>query len=430
DIHFIRLWFTDVLGNLKSMAVTNSEVDNALEVGMEFDGSSIPGFRKVQESDMMAFPIASTFQLLPWRPKDNGVARMFCEIRNPDGTPFEGDPRYVLKKTVEKAKSMGYTVNIGPELEYYYLESDKEPKPIDQAGYFDLTSADHASDLRRDTILTLENMSIPVEYSHHECSPSQQEIDLRFSDALSMADSVMTYRLVVKEIALLHGVYATFMPMPLEGYNGSGMHLHQSLFNENGDNVFYDSKDPYGMNLSKTAKHYIAGLLKYAPEYLMVTNQYVNSYKRLLSHKETSRFVCWSRSNRSALIRIPAYRMTDELASRVEIRVADPSANPYLAFAATISAGLKGIEEELELGDPLDGVNIADMSREEREAAGIAELPRTLSDALSVFEESEFMREVLGDHIFDYLVKAKREECDEYEKTVTEWELNRFLTVL
>lgn len=430
DIHFIRLWFTDVLGNLKSIALTNSEIEVAMESGMGFDGSSISGFSRVQESDILAFPIASTFQVLPWRPDTNGVARMFCEIRNPDGTPFGGDPRNVLKKVVAKAKSMGYSVNVGTELEYYYFKDDKSTEPIDTAGYFDLTSADHASDMRRDTVLTLEKMSIPVEYSHHEFSPSQQEIDLRHSDALSMADSVMTFRLVVKEIALAHGVYATFMPMPREGSNGSGMHMHQSLFSQEGENVFFDPDDPSGLDLSQTARHYIAGILRYAPEFAVVTNQYVNSYKRLMSKKESSRFIGWGKSNRSAMVRIPAYRLGDENASRVELRMADPAANPYLAFAATIAAGLKGIEDELELMPPCDGLDILSMSRRQRAEMGIEALPSTLSDALDIFEDSEFMHDLLGDHIFDFIIENKREECEEYNKTVTKWEVDNLLSVL
>ncbi len=430
DIHFIRLWFTDVLGNLKSLALTNSEIENALENGIGFDGSSVSGFSRVQESDILAYPIASTFQVLPWRPKTNGVARMFCRIGTPDGNPFDGDPRHVLEKVVAKAKSMGYTANIGAELEYYYFKDDQGTEPVDTAGYFDLTSADHASDMRRDTILTLEKMSIPVEYSHHEFSPSQQEIDLRHADALSMADAVMTYRLVVKETALLHGVYATFMPMPREDFNGSGMHLHHSLFNRDGDNVFYDRADMSGLGLSKTARHYIAGMLKYAPEFAAITNQYVNSYKRLASSKETARFIAWGKSNRSAMVRIPAYRPGDEASSRAELRSPDPAANPYLAFAATIAAGLKGIEDELELPDPCDGVDLSGMSREQLASRGIGELPATLSDALDIFEGSDFMRELLGDHIFDYTLAAKRAECAKYNKTVTQWERDALLSVL
>lgn len=430
DIHFIRLWFTDVLGNLKSIALTNSEIESALENGIGFDGSSVSGFSHVQESDILAYPLASTFQVLPWRPKTNGVARMFCEIRNPDGTPFDGDPRNVLKKVVAKAKSMGFTVNIGAELEYYYFKDDKGVEPVDTAGYFDLTSADHASDMRRDTILTLEKMSIPVEYSHHEYSPSQQEIDLRHADALSMADAVMTYRLVVKETALLHGVYATFMPMPREGFNGSGMHLHHSLFNIDGDNVFFDASDLTGLGLSKTARHYIAGMLEYAPEFVMVTNQYVNSYKRLMSSKETARFIAWGKSNRSAMVRIPAYRPGDEASSRAELRNPDPAANPYLAFAATIAAGLKGIEDELELPDACDGIDLSGMSRNQLGRLGIQTLPATLADALRVFEESGFMRDLLGDHIFNYIVKSKHGECEAYDKTVTQWEIDNLLSVL
>lgn len=430
DIHFIRLWFTDVLGNLKSLAVTDSEIESALDHGMGFDASSVPGFGGVEESDMLAVPIASSFQVLPWRPRVSGVARMFCKIQNPDGTPFAGDPRNVLVRAVSKARDMGFVVDIAPELEYYYFKDDSGTEPIDNAGYFDLTSADHASDLRRDTILTLEKMSIPVEYSHHEHSPSQQEIDLRHSDALSMADAVMTYRLVVKEIALSHGVYATFMPMPREDFDGSGMHLHQSLSTLSGDNAFSNPDPSDDLGLSETARSYIAGLLKYAPEYLAVTNQYVNSYKRLASRRQTSRFVCWGTSNRSALVRVPSYRRDEEASARVELRVPDPACNPYLAFAATISAGLAGIEEGLSLPRSCDGIDVSRMTGAERKAAGFDELPATLSDALDRLEGSELMRGVLGDRIFDYIVASKRAECEEYNRTVTAWETGRLLPVL
>ncbi|NLG10918.1 MAG: glutamine synthetase, partial [Coriobacteriaceae bacterium] len=302
DVHFIRFWFTDVLGTLKSFAVTPSEIETAFEEGMGFDGSSIEGFSRIQESDMLAFPDASTFQVLPWRPKENGTARMFCDIRTPEGDPFKGDPRFALKRMLKKAAAMGYTMNVGPELEFFYFESPDATVVLDKGGYFDLTPLDLASDIRRDTVLSLENMGIPVEYSHHEVAPSQHEIDLRYDDALSMADAVMTYRLVVKEVAMKHGAYATFMPKPMSNQPGNGMHVHQSLFiGEN--NAFFDADDPQGYDLSAVAKHYIAGILKYAPEFTAITNQYVNSYKRLIPGFEAPGYVTWARRNRSALVR-------------------------------------------------------------------------------------------------------------------------------
>lgn len=429
-IHFIRFWFTDVLGNLKSFAVTPSEIEGAFAEGMGFDGSSIEGFARVQESDMIAYPDASTFQVLPWRPETDGVARMFCDVRTPDDKPFDGDPRYALRRMVEKASDMGFTMNVGPELEFFYFKNSGGTEVLDRGGYFDLTSLDSASDLRRDTVLTLEKMGIPVEYSHHEAGPSQHEIDLRFDEALSMADAVMTYRSVVKEVAMKHGVYATFMPKPLEGFPGSGMHVHQSLFDMDSNNAFFDDQDPDGFNLSKTAKHYIAGLLKYAPEFVAVTNQYVNSYKRLIPGYEAPVYISWANSNRSAMIRVPMYKPGKEVATRIELRNADPAANPYLAFAVMLGAGLKGIEDELELSAPADGINIYDMPEAERIERGIGTLPGSLGDAIDRFEKSALMKEILGEHIHRYFVENKRREWTEYCSCVTQWELDRYLEIL
>jgi glutamine synthetase len=425
DVHFVRFWFTDVLGVLKSFAVTDTELEGAFEEGMGFDGSSIDGFTRLEESDMVAFPNPETFAVLPWRPSEAGVGRMFCDITKPDGTPFEGDPRYALKRMTEKAADMGYTMFVGPELEYFYFEDDQDTVVLDNGGYFDLTPLDSASDLRRETVLTLEKMGIPVEYSHHEVAPSQHEIDLRYADALAMADNVMTYRLVVKEVAMQNGVYATFMPKPIFGQNGSGMHVHQSLFNKDG-NAFYDANDPQGYHLSKIAKHYIAGLLKYAPEFCAVTNPLVNSYKRLVPGYEAPTYVSWAQRNRSAMVRVPLYKPGKEAATRLELRSPDPSCNPYLAFAVMLGAGLKGIEEELELA-PEATNNIFHMSDEELDAAGIYTLPGTLGEAIDKFEKSELMREVLGDHIHAFYVKNKRAEWDAYRLQVTEWELERYL---
>jgi glutamine synthetase len=429
DIHFIRFWFTDVLGSLKSFAVTPSEIETAFEEGMGFDGSSIEGFSRIQESDMLAFPDASTFQALPWRPIENGVARMFCDVRTPDDQPFEGDPRFALKRMLKKAASMGFTMNVGPELEFFYFEDHNSTIPLDNGGYFDLTPLDIASDIRRDTVLSLENMGIPVEYSHHEVAPSQHEIDLRYDDALSMADAVMTYRLVVKEIAMKHNVYATFMPKPISDQNGNGMHVHQSLFTDEEENAFFDANDPQGYNLSKVAKHYIAGILKYAPEFTAVTNQFVNSYKRLVPGYEAPVYVTWARRNRSALVRVPLYKPGKEGATRIEVRSPDPSCNPYLAFAVMLGAGLKGIEDELELPAEFTA-NAFALSLGELTAAGIETLPSNLGSAIELFEHSELMRDILGEHIHNYFVSNKRAEWAEFCAHVTDWELTRYLATL
>lgn len=428
DIHFIRLWFTDVLGNLKSFAVTPSEIETAFEEGMGFDGSAIEGFYRVQESDMVAHPDASTFQALPWRPKENGVARMFCDVLNPDATPFDGDPRAALKKILKKSESMGFSLNVGPELEFFYFADQTSTVPLDSGGYFDLTPLDMASDIRRDTVLSLEKMGIPVEYSHHECAPSQHEIDLRYTDALSMADAVMTYRLVVKEVAMKHGVYATFMPKPLGDQPGSGMHVHQSLFTEEG-NAFFDADDPQGYNLSAVAKSYIAGIMKYAPEFTAVTNQYVNSYKRLAGGDEAPFYATWARCNRSALIRVPFYKPGKESSTRIEVRSADSACNPYLVFAVMLGAGLKGVEDGLELPPEISD-DVFSMSQAELDAAGIVALPTDLGQAIELFEQSSLMKEILGDHIHTYLVRNKRAEWDSYRRYVSQWELDRYLAVL
>jgi glutamine synthetase len=428
DVHFVRFWFTDVLGVLKSFAVTDTELEGAFEEGMGFDGSSIDGFTRLEESDMVAFPDPSTFQLLPWRPSEQGVGRLFTDITRPDGTPFDGDPRYALKRVTQKAADLGYTMYVGPELEFFYFEDDQDTVFLDQGGYFDLTPLDIASDLRRDTVLTLEQLGIPVEYSHHEVAPSQHEIDLRYADARTMADNVMTYKLVVKEIALQNGVHATFMPKPVFGENGSGMHVHQSLFNKDG-NAFFDANDPEGYNLSPIAKSYIAGLLKYAPEFTAVTNPLVNSYKRLVPGYEAPVYIAWARRNRSALVRVPMYKPGKENATRLELRSPDPSANPYLAFAVMLGAGLKGIEEGLELA-PEATNNIFHMSDAELDAAGIYTLPGSLGDAIELFAKSELMKEVLGEHIHSFYTENKRAEWNEYRTQVTQWELDKYLPII
>jgi glutamine synthetase len=426
QIKFIRLWFTDVLGFLKSFAITPAELEGAFDEGMGFDGSSIEGFARIQESDMVAWPDPSTFTLLPWRAGAGGTARMFCDIKLPDGQPFAGDPRYVLRKVVEKAAAMGYTMYVGPELEFFYFRDSCGTEVLDHGGYFDLTTLDAGSDLRRDTINALQAMGIQVEYSHHEVAPSQHEIDLRYKDVLTMADQVMTYRLTVKEIAAAHGVYATFMPKPMFGVNGSGMHVHQSLFK--GDrNAFFDPNDQ--CHLSSVGKSYVAGLLAHIKEIALVTNQWVNSYKRLVPGYEAPVYICWSRRNRSAMVRVPLYKPGKEAATRVELRNPDPACNPYLAFAAMLAAGLDGIEKGLEL-PPEAANNIYEMTDAERAEAGIGSLPEDLYQALQEFEASTFVREALGDHVCDYLVRNKRQEWNDYKALVTPYEVDRYLSIL
>jgi len=427
DVKFIRLWFTDILGFLKSFAITVEELEGALEEGMGFDGSSIEGFARIDESDMIAFPDPSTFCVLPWRGRDERcVARMFADIRQPDGSPFEGDPRYVLKRNLKRASDMGYTFYVGPELEYFYFEDAKGTQTLDQGGYFDLTPLDVASDLRRDTVLTLEKLGIAVEYSHHEAAPSQHEIDLKYCDALTMADNAMTYRLVVKEVAMQHGVYATFMPKPLPGENGSGMHIHQSLFNGD-NNAFFDPDDAY--HLSPTAKHYIAGLMKHSPEITLVLNQWVNSYKRLVPGYEAPVYISWARRNRSDMIRVPMYKPGKEKATRVELRSPDPACNPYLAFAVILAAGLEGMEKEYELPEPVER-NIYDMTLHERQELGIGALPEDIWEAIQLTEKSELVRNALGDHVFTNFIENKKLEWDRYRTQVTHFELQEYLPVL
>jgi len=424
-VGFIRLWFTDVLGMLKSFAITPDELEGAMAEGMGFDGSSIEGFARIEESDMIAFPDPATFTILPWRPQDEGtVAVMFCDVRTPDGAPYDGDPRYALRRMLKKAEEMGYTFYVGPELEYFYFK-DNTPavSPLDQGGYFDLTPQNLAVDLRRRTVQMLQAMGITVEYSHHEVAPSQHEIDLRFCEALTMADYCMTYRQCVKEVAAAAGVYATFMPKPLLGENGSGMHTHQSLFAGN-RNAFYDPSDPY--HLSKTARGYIAGLLRHAPEYCAVIAQWVNSYKRLVPGFEAPCYICWGRRNRSAMVRVPMYKPGKEQAIRAELRSPDPACNPYLAFAVMLAAGLKGIEEGYELPDPVER-DVYELKADERERLNIQSLPRDLGHAIDVLEKSQLVREALGDHIFEKFVANKKIEWDNYRTQVTDYELRTYL---
>ena len=425
DVKFVRLWFTDILGQLKSFAVPVAELEFAFNEGMGFDGSSIKGFARIDESDMIARPDPSTFVILPWRPKEKAVARMFCDIYEPDGSPHKGDPRYILKVNLEKAKKKGFTLYVGPELEYFYFRNDKGTEPLDEGGYFDYP-LDAAEDLRRDTILTLETMGIQVEYSHHEVAHSQHEIDLRYADALTMADIVMTYRIVVKEIAKQYNVYASFMPKPVFGQNGSGMHTHQSLFTGN-RNAFFDPKDQYF--LSDIAKKYIAGLLTHVKEITLILNQWVNSYKRLVPGYEAPVYICWARRNRSTLVRVPLYKPGKETATRVELRSPDPSCNPYLAFACMLNAGLKGVEKGYRMPDPVE-MDVYHMSPEERKKYDIDSLPGSLNRAIEYAESSDLLRETLGDHIFENFITSKKVEWDDYSIRIHPYEIERYLPVL
>jgi glutamine synthetase len=427
DVKFVKLWFADILGMLKSFDITVEELEGALEEGMGFDGSSIEGFARIDESDMVALPDPDTWQLLPWRPREHHAeARMFCDILRPGGQPFEGDPRYVLKKNLKRAADLGYTYYVGPELEYFYFKSPGSPEMLDKAGYFDLTPRDAAIDMRRETVLQLEEMGIGVEYSHHEVADSQHEIDMRYTDALTMADSVMTYRLVVKEVAYKHDYYATFMPKPVFGINGSGMHVHQSLF-KGERNAFFDPKDSY--HLSREARSFIAGLLKYAPEITAVCNQWINSFKRLVPGYEAPVYLSWARRNRSDLIRVPEYRPGREKATRIEFRSPDPACNPYLCFSVMLAAGLDGIENGLKPPDPIEE-NVYEMTTEEREKRGIGTLPASLLEAIQLTEKSELVKKALGDHVFGSFIENKKREWDEYRIHVTEYEMHKYLPIL
>src|ERR687889_35686 len=431
DLRFIRLWFTDVLGQLKSFSIGAAELDDAFAHGVLFDGSSITGFNPIEESDMLAVPDPATFAMIPWRPEDDAVARMFCDIRVPGGGPYEGDPRWIMQRALKRAEEMGFDAyNIGPELEYFYFRSSKPadgvPEVLDEGGYFDLTTLDAGSDLRRETVLALEKMGIHVEYTHHEVGPSQHEVDMRYKNALEMADDCMTYRIVVKEYAMKYGYHATFMPKPLFGENGSGMHVHQSL-SRDGKNAFFDADDPY--YLSAVAKSFIAGQLRHAREISALFAQWVNSYKRLVLGYEAPVYIAWSRRNRSALVRVPLYHPGKERATRMELRCPDPAANIYLCFAALLHAGLEGIEKGYELPEPMER-NLYDLSSEERHQRGIEQLPETLGESIELAAESELVLRALGEHLFKRFVEVKRQEWEEYRVQVTPWEVERFLPVL
>jgi glutamine synthetase len=422
-IEDMLLWFTDLEGHLKSFSITISEVEGALDDGMGFDGSSITGFNAIEESDMVAIPDPETFRILP----DGKTGRMICDIVTPDGNPYDGDPRHVLRRALERMESLGFdTFNVGPEAEYFLFADEKGTETLDEGGYFAQTTMDAATNIRRDTIKALETMGIPVEYHHHEVGPSQHEIDIRFANALDMADYMLTYRLVVKEVAKQHGYHATFMPKPLFGENGSGMHTHQSLFKD-GRNQFFDETDEW--HLSSNGKAFIAGQLRHARELSAVFAQWVNSYKRLVPGFEAPVYVAWSRRNRSALIRIPLYKPGSEQATRAEIRCPDPACNPYLTFAALLHAGLEGIENGYELPPPME-TNLYHLTAEQRRERGIVSLPETLGEAIDQFAQSELMRKALGPHIFDRYIELKRKEWDEYRVQLTQWELERYLAVL
>ncbi len=425
---FIQLWFTDILGILKSFAITPGELEEALSEGMGFDGSSIEGFARIEESDMIAKPDPATLQFLPWRSGDSPSARMFCDILQPDGTPYVGDTRYALKRILQKAKDLGYTFYTGPELEFFYFADKNGTQFLDQGGYFDAPPLDLGGKLRRETNFALQDLGIYVEYSHHEVAPSQHEIDMRYDEALVMADKVMGFKVAVKEIARQNGCYATFMPKPVFGINGSGMHVHQSLFRED-RNAFFDQTAKDELKLSDEAKHYIAGILKHAREICAITNQWVNSYKRLVPGYEAPVYVSWARRNRSALVRVPMYKPGKEKATRIEVRFPDPSANPYLTFAVMLAAGLKGIEKKYDLPNPIEE-DIYHFDAEKRKKYGITELPGNLYEAITELEKSELIREALGDHIFDKFIENKKIEWDRFRTHVSQYELDNYLPIL
>ena len=426
DVKFIRLWFTDILGHLKGFAITVEDLEDAIEQGVGFDGAAIEGFARIDESDMRAFPDPTTFTLLPWRPRQNAVARMFCDIRTPQGDPFIGDPRFALKRNLERLATSGYTYYVGPELEFFYLKDSDSAEPLDQQGYYDQISSYPSADLRRDTVLNLADMGIPVKYSHHEGAPSQHEIDLQYTDALTMADNVMTAKLLIKELAQQASAYATFMPKPMSKMNGSGMHIHQSLF-QGDKNMFFDSDDEH--QLSITGKRFIAGLLHHAPEITLITNQWVNSYKRLVPGFEAPAFISWAHTSRSDLIRVPAFKPGHESSMRVEYRAPDPACNPYLAFSVMLAAGFKGIKDEYPVPPAVEG-NVFAMTPDERQSKGIGALPGSLGESIAIAEGSELLEEALGGHILNSVIQNKTMEWDEYRATVTDYERLRYLPIL
>lgn len=426
DIRFVRLWFVDILGRLKNFAISPEDLEVAFEEGIGFDGSAIEGFAAPEEADMLAFPDASTFQILPWRPSHNGVARVFCDVCTPDCKPFTGDPRDALRRMFRKAEKAGYLLNVGAELEYYYFPDEHTPEPLDNVGYFDLSVSDAARDLRRNTVLTLEKMSVPVEYTFHAAGRSQHGMSLRHAEALSMSDAITTAKLIIKQQAYESGCHASFMPKPLAGEDGSAMFLHQSLFNHDGNNVFW-REDDEKYHLSDIAKHYMAGILAHAREISAITNPTVNSYKRITTGGDSvPQYATWGLRNRASMVRIPVYKPGKQLSTRIELRSPDPMANPYLVNAVTLAAGLDGIERKLELPPEATAETLKLTDRQMLEA-GYTPLPRSLKEALDVFEDSQFMKDALGEHIHSFFLKKKRDEWHKFESTITEWEIKHYL---
>ena len=426
DIRFVRLWFVDILGRLKNFAISPEDLEVAFEEGIGFDGSAIEGFATPEEADMLAFPDASTFQILPWRPSHNGVARVFCDVCTPDRKPFAGDPRDALRRMFYKAEKAGYLLNVGAELEYYYFPDEHTPEPLDNVGYFDLSVSDAARDLRRNTVLTLEKMSVPVEYTFHAAGRSQHGMSLRHAEALSMSDAITTAKLIIKQQAYESGCHASFMPKPLAGEDGSAMFLCQSLFDHDGNNVFW-GEDDEKYHLSDIAKHYMAGILAHAREISAITNPTVNSYKRITTGGDSvPQYATWGLRNRASMVRIPVYKPGKQLSTRIELRSPDPMANPYLVNAVTLAAGLDGIERKLELPPEATAETLKLTDRQMVEA-GYTPLPRSLKEALDVFEDSQFMKDALGEHIHSFFLKKKRDEWHEFESTITEWEIKHYL---
>ena len=426
DIRFVRLWFVDILGRLKNFAISPEDLEVAFEEGIGFDGSAIEGFATPEEADMLAFPDASTFQILPWRPSHNGVARVFCDVCTPDRKPFAGDPRDALRRMFRKAEKAGYLLNVGAELEYYYFPDEHTPEPLDNVGYFDLSVSDAARDLRRNTVLTLEKMSVPVEYTFHAAGRSQHGMSLRHAEALSMSDAITTAKLIIKQQAYESGCHASFMPKPLAGEDGSAMFLHQSLFDHDGNNVFWGEGDER-YHLSDIAKHYMAGILAHAREISAITNPTVNSYKRITTGGDSvPQYATWGLRNRASMVRIPVYKPGKQLSTRIELRSPDPMANPYLVNAVTLAAGLDGIERKLELPPEATAETLKLTDRQMVEA-GYTPLPRSLKEALDVFEDSQFMKDALGEHIHSFFLKKKRDEWHKFESTITEWEIKHYL---
>ncbi len=430
DVRFVRLWFTDVLGYLKSVSVAPQELEGAFAEGIGFDGSAIEGFARVTEADMLAHPDPATFQLLPWRGEGPSTARMFCDIMMPDGSPSYADPRFVLKRTLQKAAEQGFTFYTHPEIEFYLFQgrpgAGEDPIPVDRSGYFDHTAQSRGADFRREAISMLESMGISVEFSHHEGGPGQQEIDLRYADALSTADNIMTFRTVVREVALSQGIWASFMPKPFTTHPGSGMHTHVSLF-EGDENAFFEAGAEY--QLSRTARHFIAGILRHAAEITAVTNQWVNSYKRLIGGSEAPSYICWGHNNRSAMVRVPMYKPNKAQSTRIELRSIDAACNPYLAYAVVLAAGMKGLQEEYELPREAED-NVWSLNDRERRALGLEQLPRNLFEAIRVAEDSELLAETLGEHVYEFFLRNKRAEWEEYRGQVSAFERDRMLPVL